>query len=294
MSEPDISNGGMSDGGISSVVYSCTFANYDYTLGPLARTPGAQFLRFGTTRPNRHRIWQHKPIPAHMTQGTQTLTNRRFKLFPGEVLPDCDVAIYVDGNILIRTDLTPLIREFWDSGADIALFPHPSGRSLEEEIDYSTGYTIPEAHTPLVEEQARIYRDADIMDHKISENTILFYRMRSPKVAQIGAQWWDHLERFCKRDQISLPYAIRQAQPKVHYWDWHFHNASEKNIYFARSGHRATDPFSRFKSVAFFMQEFSWPHKLAAKAIYMGAGLVAPIRRLFGIERGPRVRRKSL
>lgn len=269
---------------ISTVVYSCTFANYDYTLGPLARTPGAQFLRFGTTKPNRHRIWQHQPIPAHMEQKTQTLTNRRFKLFPGEVLPDCDVAIYVDGNILIRTDLTPLIREFWDSGADIALFPHPSGRTVEEEIDFSIGHTIPDEHTPLAEEQRRDYRPLGVLDRKISENTILFYRMGSPKIAQIGTLWWDHLERYCKRDQISLPYALQQVDPKIHYWDWHFHRASEKNIYFARSGHRAKTAMSRFKSIAFFMQEFSWPHRVVAKTIFFGADLMAPIKRFFGVK----------
>lgn len=270
---------------ISTIIYSCTFANYDYTLGPLARTHGAQFLRFGTTKPNRHRIWQHRPVPKHMHRETQTLTNRRFKLFPGEVLPECDVAIYVDGNILIRADLTPLIREFWESGADIALFPHPSGRTLEQEIDFSLGRTIPDAHAPLAEEQRRDYRPLGIMNEKISENTILFYRMSSPKVAQMGQLWWHELERYCKRDQISLPYVIQQVQPKIHYWDWHFHSASKKNSYFARSGHRAKDPFARLKSVAFFMEEFSWPHKILARTIAFGGWVVGPVKRLVGLKR---------
>ena len=103
-----------------SVVYSCTFANYDYTLGPLMRTPNTDFLRFGTTSPNRHRIWQHKAVPAALEQNTQTLTNRYFKLFPAKVLPECDIAIYVDGNILVRESLAPIIREFWESDADVA------------------------------------------------------------------------------------------------------------------------------------------------------------------------------
>lgn len=272
----------MSSSSPSSIVYSCTFADYDETLGPFARTPNTQFLRFGTSKPNRRRIWQHMPVPHQLQMETQTLTNRRFKLFPGDVLPECDVAIYVDGNILIRADLSPLIEAFWNSGADIALFPHPSGRTLENEIDFVLERTIPQEHAPLAEMQRQTYGELGILGQKITENTIIFYRMSSPKVAQIGQLWWHELKRYCKRDQISLPYVLNQLAPKVHYWDWHFHHPSEKNIYFARSPHLAKDPGRQFKKRAFFMKDFSTPYWVLATAISMGGKAAKPLKQVLG------------
>lgn len=257
----------------SSIVYSCTFADYDYTFGPLARTPGARFLRFGTTRPNRWRIWEHRPVPDAMVRPTQTMTNRRFKMFPGEAVPPCDVAVYVDGHILIRADLTPLIAEFWESGADIALFPHPSGRNLEEEIDFALAHSIPARDAPLAEQQRARYRERGLLGAPITENTILFYRMTSPKVAAMGDLWWAEMERYSKRDQISLPYVLDRVSPRVHRWDWHFHAPSAGNAYFARSSHRPADLATRTRRAAFFMKDYA-PEYRALYGVLRAGGLI--------------------
>lgn len=245
----------------SSVVYSCTFADYDYTFGPLEKTPGAEFLRFGTTKPNRHGIWQHHPVPAAQEMPTQTLTNRKFKLFPGQTIPECDVAVYIDGNILVRADLSPLIQEFWDSNADIALFPHPSGRSLAEEIDFALDHKIPKEDVALAEAQREKYRALGLLDIPITENTILFYRMGSPKIAAIGDMWWQELEDYCKRDQISLPFVLHHVKPRVHLWDWHFQSPGDDNPYFARSGHRRANPLARMRGAAFFMKDYAFEYR---------------------------------
>lgn len=257
----------------SSIVYSCTFADYDYTLGPLTRTVNTRFIRFGNTRPNRRKIWQHKPIHGSLEKENQTLTNRNFKLFPANVLPECDVAIYVDGNILIRDDLSPIIKEFWDSGADIALFKHPSGRTLGQEIDFALEHKIPARDVSLTENQRQRYKELGLLDRPITENTIIFYRMNSSKVPQIGQLWWDELDQFCKRDQISLPYVLDRVAPKVHLWDWHFHYAAPDNPYFARHGHRQSKVLDRMRQVSHFMQDYSWEHRMIHKVLRSGGAL---------------------
>lgn len=257
-------------GPIKTIVYSCTFADYDYTFGPLARTPNASFLRFGDTSPNRWRIWNHLAVPDEKMKISQTLTNRWFKLFPHDVLTPCDVAIYVDGNILVRADLTPLIEEFYASGADIALFPHPSGRTVAEEIDFAFGSRIPLKDQPIAKTQRDRYNQLDILDTPITENTILFYRMDSPKVAQIGELWWDELQSYTKRDQISLPYVIHSVRPKIHFWDFHFHDPSDENIYFQRTGHRRGTWFQQLKQKSFFLKDYAPQYRLVFAALKAG------------------------
>jgi hypothetical protein len=275
---------------LSTTIYSCTFADYDYTFGPLARTPGARFLRYGTSRPNRWRIWEHRPVPAAMTLPTQTMTNRRFKMFPGEAVPPCDVAVYVDGHILIRADLTPLIAAFWESGADIALFPHPSGRTLEQEIDFALAHSIPARDAPLAEAQRVRYRKLGLLETPVTENTILFYRMTSPAIAEIGATWWAEMERYSKRDQISLPYVLDRVGPRVHRWDWHFHAPSARNAYFARASHRPRGLAARTRRAAHFMKDYAPEYRALYGALKAGGALRAlpgrALRRLRGAEDG--------
>lgn len=245
----------------STIVYTCTFDDYDHNFGPLVRTPNTRFLRYGTSRPNRWRIWEHRLVPAAMQLPTQTQTNRRFKFFPGDAALGCDIAIYVDGNILIRADLSPLIREFRESGADIALFRHPSGRTVGEEMDFALGRKISAQDGPLLQAQRETYRGLGLLDAPITENTIIFYRMNSSKVAELGKLWWKEFERFCKRDQVSLPFVLRQVAPKVHVWDWHFHAPSARNTYFARVPHRSPNSLVRLQNAAFFMKGDAYEYR---------------------------------
>ena len=270
----------------SSVVYSCTFANYDFTFGPLTRTPNAQFVRYGTTKPNWQGIWRHRPVPTEMEMANQTLTNRNFKFFPNLIAPKSDVAVYIDGNILVRADLSPLIQEFWDSQADIALFPHISGRSLEEEMEFAAVHSIPEHELGLLHSQRNKYELLDLLNTPVTENSILFYRRSSPKVTQIGEQWWKEIRRYCKRDQISLPFVLQQVEPRVHLWDWHFSKPTAKNLYFARHQHRPTGFIERNKSAAFFMKDYSIGYQALFGAIKVGGTIRGAQKNAFGYLRG--------
>lgn len=259
-----------------TIVYSCTYADYDYAFGPLMGTPNTRFLRFGDGRRGWSRTWTYVRVPADLAQPTQTLTNRYFKFFPGRVLPDCDVAIYVDGNILVRADLTPLVTEFLASGADIALFPHPSGRTVEEEIDFALRARIPKADRDKAERQRERYRALGLLDVPVTENTILFFRMSSPVVPRLGEVWWEEMAAYTKRDQVSLPYVLRETRPKVHVWSWHF--ADGTNPYFSRYPHRRGNWVRRLRDTAFVMHEHSALHAVLFSGLKFGGwvrGLVS-------------------
>lgn len=267
----------MSHGRIRAIVYSCSFRDYDYTIGPLERTHSCEFLRFGDSLRDRFGVWCHELVPDALRGDSQLLMNRRMKLFPERFLPDCDVAIYVDGNILIRADLSPLIVEFMESGADIALFRHPSGRTLNQEIDHALVYRIPSEDFQVTEEQRKRYASMGLLEAQISENSVIFYRMGSSKIARLGEAWWGELDRYSKRDQISLPYALQQSMASVYFWDWHFHSPSSKNLYFARYRHRRTGFLNQLRDRPHVLQEYSVRHRLIMESMKFAGSL----RRMF-------------
>ena len=119
-----------------TVVYACTYLDYDQIFSPVAPTPGVDFVLFADRKPRLVRGWQWRPLPEAVDGMSQTLANRFCKFFPHAVLPEAGCSIYLDANILILGDLTPLIADFLASGADIGLFPHRERSTLAEEFEF--------------------------------------------------------------------------------------------------------------------------------------------------------------
>ncbi|MEL7345926.1 MAG: hypothetical protein AAFN59_13905, partial [Pseudomonadota bacterium] len=85
------------------------------------------------------------------------------------------------------------------------------------------------------EEQRQRYKAAGIADRKIIEATIIFHRLHSANARKVGQVWWDEITTYTERDQVSQPFAMRDADLKIHRWDWHF---DDPNPYFRRQPHR--------------------------------------------------------
>lgn len=237
-------------------IYSITLNDYDHTFGPLAYTPKAEFLRFGNWKPEFGCKWQLMSIPNNLEDFSPTLINRYLKIHPKAVAPNAEVCVYVDGNILIKNDLTPIIEEFRASNADIALFPHPSKRTVAEELEFAVkvGRIKPEQQQRVVTQHAKYARTGTLTE-QITENSIVFYNMKSDKIDAISAAWWDELICYTHRDQICLPYVINSVIPRVKFWDWHFNDRI--NPYFSRYPHKHGSQFRIEKRKANFLKNFS-------------------------------------
>ena len=257
-------------------VYSCTFDNYDYTFGPLVHTPATEFLRFGDWQPDYSSRWQHRHVPEKLKGLNAPLINRYLKFHPRLVAPGADVCVYVDGNIMIKTDLRPLIEEFVESRCDIALFPHPSGRTVEEEMDFAqTVGRIGRDHAHRLTLQRERYAKSGTLSHPVTENSIIFYNMRSEKLDSISETWWYELTSYTHRDQVSLPHVLQKVQPRVKPWTWHFKDP--ENPYFLRHAHKHGSHFDIAKRKAYVLKDFSTLY--AAKFLMLR--LIGRARRAF-------------
>ena len=211
-------------------IYTSTFSSYDVLLSPLRMTPGCDYIAFCDTPQPMARKWHFLSMPEGTEGMPQNEANRYCKLFHTRVLPDHDVSIYVDGNILLCADLTPLIEEFLASGADIALFPAAGNRSVAEEIRIS-GHAV----RPLQD-----LRAAGLADLPVTMNGILFRRHDRPELDRLMQDWWDDINRYAMRDQYSLPGLLATSDVTVHRWGWEYYHVD--NPYFAVYAHRIGKP----------------------------------------------------
>lgn len=219
------------------VVYSCTFPDYDLIFSPIERTPGVDYVLFSPRRPRLSRGWRWRSIPPEVVDAPQNIVNRFCKFFPHRLFPDADISIYVDGNILIRGDLSPLIREFAASDADIGLFRHAERRSVAEEVAFAkaSGRVAPPYHDLADRQLADYAADGLPTDHVLTQNAVIFRRHRDHRLPDAMAMLWEHLQRYTQRDQISMPYIIFKNNLKLYIWNWDY---KQSNIYFMRYSHR--------------------------------------------------------
>ena len=225
-----------------TILYSCANLAYDQIFSPVVATPGVEPVLFSDRRPRFVSGWNWRPMPEAVAARGPSLANRHAKFFPMKHFPEADYSIYIDANLLVTADLTPLLAEFIESDADIGLFPHSARRDIYSELAFckQVGKLAPEDHA-LGDAQAAFYRAEGLPeDHIFTENAIILRRhgrgeARGAALDAAMALWWEQLARFTKRDQLSLPYVLARSGLRVKLWDW---NYLSPNPYFARYIHR--------------------------------------------------------
>lgn len=266
--------------GPRTLVYTCTFQSYDNLLSPLRRTPGATFLHFSDRRAPLTPGWRFRPLPPEAADLPQNEANRYCKLLPHRVLPEADVSIYVDGNILVLDDLTPLIAEFLASDADIALFPGEDDRTVEEEIELVLqGDRLSPARAEAARAQLAAYRGQGLARLPITMNGVLFRRHGRPRLDALMEAWWQETEAWAMRDQFSLPPLLARSEVSVHRWDWQFFYV--ENPYFfvtlhRRDARRRLGALFDVQGASIVRARFSRRDRLIQR------GLVEPLRRVLG------------
>ncbi len=223
---------------LRKLVYTCTFDSYDNLLSPLARTPGTPFLHFSDRPAPLTFGWRFRPLPGAVAGWPQNEANRYCKLLPHRVLPDVDLSIYIDGNILVLGDLTALIEEFVASDADIALIDHPvPGNTVAQEIRRALDLDriVPERRH-LAERQIADYEGRGWADLPVSFNCILFRRHDRPGMSDLMEAWWEETHRTILRDQTSLAGVLAESGLRSHRWAWDLEG--KDNPHFVRYMHR--------------------------------------------------------
>lgn len=237
------------------VVYTCTFLDYDDVFSPVSQTPDVDFVLIADRRPRFVRGWRWRPFPTETVGMSQHMANRWCKLFPHRVFPDADASVYLDGNVLVQGDLTPLLREFLDSGAPIGLFRHSARTTVAEEAAFCLKRgKIGEADASALEAQLAAYRAAGMPDDQfLSENGVIF-RRHTPETDAAMRLWWSELETRTRRDQISLPYVMHATGMPARVWNWTYHSG---NTFFVKYPHAGKAPTPvRIKTQLFVRKKY--------------------------------------
>ena len=150
-------------------VYTSVFGSYDRLLDPVIKPDNIDYYIITDQEVGKDSKWKKidfkDVIPSEIKDGTSK--NRYVKMLPHKIFKDYDYSIYVDGNVWITSDLTPLIS------------------SLEE--------------FPVAMHRHNVPRNLGLL-----EATVIARKHFDEECIDLMESWWKEFKENSKRDQISL------------------------------------------------------------------------------------------
>lgn len=186
---------------VRPVVYTAVFGDYD-RVAPVPSEWPCDFICF-TDNPSLS-IAGWKTVCVSANGETPARANRRYKILPHLYLSECEKSLYVDANIRIKSDPSPLFKKYLTSGV-IAIPRHLERESVFAEAQNCIDRKLVDRNK--TERQMARYRiDGLPSKHQLTENGVMFRNHLDGNIKAAMTTWWQEYCNGADRDQLSLPY----------------------------------------------------------------------------------------
>ena len=193
-----------------SVIYTCITNDYDDIREILAYkyiNPDWDYVCFTDNQADiaakQIGIWEIRPL--QFTSLDSSRNNRWHKTHPHLLFPEYAESIYIDGNINILSDF--LFRTIRQKNQDFILPRHQSNLCIYQEYQTVLAAELDKPELILAERDL-IEKDGMPYNYGFTENNILYRRHHQAEVISLMDEWWNMIENYAKRDQLSLVYLL--------------------------------------------------------------------------------------
>ncbi|MDY0000944.1 MAG: DUF616 domain-containing protein [Polyangia bacterium] len=170
---------------------------------------GADRILFTDRDDLRSDLWQVRRFDTKDLEPDRA--SRRPKLLPHRYLSDYEWSLYFDNTVSLKLDPVELLADYAYRGPAFFSFPHPWRACAYDEA---------EALIQMGYDQERRIREQ--MDHYrklgfprgvgLIAGTMLLRRHDDPALIEVSEQWYEHVLRYSKRDQLSFNFVAWSRQ----------------------------------------------------------------------------------
>jgi hypothetical protein len=183
------------------VFYSCLVNHRDSIKRIEYRETDARYVVFSNQ--NMYAPgWEVRPLV--WTSPDATRTARYHKHHPFELFPECEVAVWLDMTHWAYQSIIPLLK----SGEDLLLMKHQERSLVAEEVEACAGLDV----TSVMKSQYDSYKCDGFKDDVGLYSTSCMIRRNTECGKKLSSMWWAEIEKWSKRDQLSLPYCLWKLQ----------------------------------------------------------------------------------
>lgn len=188
-------------------VYTCIVGDYDQINEPQFISDNCDYYIVSDKKPERETVFHYLDINNYLPQKKMdnTRKNRYVKINAHEVFPQYKYTIYIDGNLIIKSDMTRCIDDLPRTRIAVA------GESYWDDV-YIEGIRCIESKRDkkdLIIKQIEKYWLEGMPEHfGAFLCNVLVREHNHPTCVRLMEDWWEQLENYSRRDQISFPYVL--------------------------------------------------------------------------------------
>lgn len=191
------------------VIYSCITNNYDNLQEPLYYEENCDYVLFCDKQmPEISQNWTVNTVDiSSFSDGIDA--NRFYKMNHHLLFEDkYDYSIYIDGNVRLISDVSPLYTLAKKSPIGIAMHRHSQRFDLYDEANYCI--LAKRGNKNKIKDQISKYKTEGFPKHYgLCEATVIVVDLHNDIAKKIMKMWWEEYSLSeSKRDQLSFPYVL--------------------------------------------------------------------------------------
>ena len=199
------------------VIYSALVGGYDQILQPLAIDNRFDFVLFtNEVAEPKVGVWQIRRIDY--SNPIQTKIARYVKTHPELLLSEYEASLWHDANIRIKNQCVyDRFIELVEKNVAVASVKHMGWDCVYEELFKVLDFRYESEKT--VVKWGHLLRNRDYPKHNGLIETGLLFRLHShDDVKEMDALWWNYIENYSRRDQLSLPLVLKERGMRCQYF----------------------------------------------------------------------------
>ena len=188
-------------------IYTAMVGGYDEIMQPVVVDDRFEYILFSNDiKEDRVGVWQVRPIAY--TNPDNTRICRYVKTHPEELLLGYDASVWMDSNIRIMTSAVyERIIELYESGSVIASMNHPLRDCIYDEA-FEVMYIRYEREKVVVDWCHKLRKENYPKHNGLYETNVMFRKHNTSLISETNVMWWDCIEKYSKRDQLSFNYVL--------------------------------------------------------------------------------------
>lgn len=159
--------------------------------------------------------WERLPPPDDSPRRAA----RRVKTSVCERFPSADASIWVDASFTLTATPSGIVAAAKATGKQIVGMRHPDRNRIRDEADVIVKIGL--AQELAVRQQLATYQsmgfDTDENPQKCLTTTGLLIRFHNFHVTKFNAAWWEEIDRFTPRDQLSIDFVAKKCGMEIGY-----------------------------------------------------------------------------
>ena len=198
------------------VIYSAMIGGYDNII-PIVVSKDWDCIMFtDTPEENLPKNTGWKFVKADMSLGqNNALVNRWYKMHPHLVFPEYEESIYIDANIAVKSFefIDSRIEELKKAKIHISMPQH-----LQRNCIYKEAKGILKCRKDSAESLNRtvefLRKNGYPEENGLYENNLIFRSHNEKEIINMMDEWWEFINHYSKRDQMSLCYLLWKNKVK--------------------------------------------------------------------------------